>query len=62
MRVPDNLDIYEMHEREEARRERRRKRINRLTALDLEKELGFKTVEEANKEREENEKWITSKG
>ncbi len=56
MRVPDNLDIYEMHEREQARQERRRKRINRLTALDLEKELGFKTVEEANKEREENEK------
>ena len=54
MRVPDNLDIFEMHEREEARQERmRQKRINRMTTYELEEELGFKTVEEANKEREE---------
>lgn len=47
MRVPDNLDIYEMYEREEERR------VRRLSRLELEEELGFKTVDEANVEREE---------
>ncbi len=48
MRVPDNYDLFEMHEREEERR------IRRMTRLELEEELGFMTVDEANKEKEEN--------
>lgn len=47
MRIPDNLDIFEMHEREEERR------VRRMTRLELEEELGFKTVDEANAERKE---------
>lgn len=48
MRVPDNYDLFEMHEREEERR------IRRMTRLELEEELGFEIVDEANEEREED--------
>jgi hypothetical protein len=54
MRVPDNYDLFEMHEREQERRVRRLKRIRELEEMDLEEELGFMTVDEANKKREED--------
>lgn len=49
MRVPDNLDLFEMHEREEERR------IRRMNQLELEEELGFETVDEANEEGKNEE-------
>lgn len=48
MRIPDNLDIFEQYEREQERR------IRRMTRLELEEELGFRTIDEANEEREED--------
>jgi len=53
MRIPDNLDIFEQYEREQERRVRRLKRIRELEEMDLEEELGFMTVDEANAERKE---------
>ena len=53
MRIPDNYDLFEMHEREQERRVRRLKRIRELEEMNLEEELGFMTVDEANAERKE---------
>ena len=47
MRIPDNLDIFEMHEREQARLERRREAMERL--------------EEENREERDNEKRTAGK-
>lgn len=38
MRIPDNLDIFEMHEREQGRLERRRESIERLIEKEEERE------------------------
>lgn len=54
MRVPDNYDLFVHFEKEEERRVRRLKRIKELEEMDLEEELGFMTVDEANKKREED--------
>lgn len=45
----DNLDLFEMHEREEDRR------IRRMTRLELEEELGFSTVDEEDRDNDEEE-------
>ena len=53
MRIPDNYDLFEMHERDQERRIRRLKRIRELEEMNLEEKLGFMTVDEANAERKE---------
>ena len=52
MRIPDNLDLFEMHEREQVRMSRRRKRTERID------EAVDKEIEE---ERLNNEKRTTGK-
>lgn len=52
MRVPDNLDLFEMYEREQVRMSRRRKRTERID------EAVDKEVEE---KRANDEKRTTSK-
>lgn len=41
MRIPDNLDIYEMHEREQERRSKRHKDIEELPFEDKKIEVAF---------------------
>lgn len=53
MRVPDSLDIFEMHEREQVRMSRRRKRTERIDEV---------VDKEVKEKRANDEERITSKG
>ena len=41
MRVPDNYDLFEMHEREEERRKKHYKEVEKLPFDDLKIEVAF---------------------